>query len=99
MKQLKKEFNKLSKKEKKLFLSQIIGYNNLQEKLKISVTNEQYILWLEEFTNTYPVINEEDFLNYQYELSNEDYINIKKLHTLYELLEKYAYENNYSPML
>lgn len=65
-----------------------------QNKIKELVSNKNYILWLEEFTKSYPKFCDDDWLYKSDELSDRDTQMISYLGYFYECINQYA-EKNY----
>ncbi len=51
------------------------------------------MVWLEQFTKTYPNFNDSTWLYCPEKISEEDYDNVTKLSSLFEALERYAGAN------
>lgn len=75
----------------------------LETKLKTSkiselISNNEYMLWLENFTNNKTVFCDDEWIYFPDKLSKQDNENVDKLNLLYYALERYASDNsiNYS---
>lgn len=67
-----------------------------QNKIKELISNKKYILWLEEFTKTYPNFCDDNWLYKPGELSNQDTQMVSYLGYFFECIKQYA-KRNYLP--
>jgi len=54
---------------------------------------DNYLEWLEQFTEKYPNFTDIEWLYSKEKITENDYENIKTIHLFYEIIEKYAQEN------
>ena len=81
------EWQKHDNEMKKKLIARI----KLRETLLIT---DEYIQWLEEFTQKYPNFTDNDWLYQKEKLKEEDSFNVEKLILFFERIENYA-DNNY----
>lgn len=67
---------------------------NLQKEILI---DEDYMSWLENFTETQLQFDDQDFVSHDNNILEVDKRHIEKLHLLYKMIEDYAKENFFFP--
>lgn len=71
----------------------ISAFESAQEKAKLIVSNNEYILWLESFTASHPRFTDDAWLYSPEEISKEDYAKVTDICSFFDGIIHYANKN------
>ena len=69
-----------------------------EEKMKDIVSNDEYITWLCNYLNENHYLSDDDWMYFPDKIKEEDRINASKMCLLYQIVDKYAINNNINPV-